>query len=92
MAYDAVSSVADASRELGQRVGQFVRDNPVLAGATTLGLGMAVGMALPPTKAEKAVLGDARQQAVRKVKEAAQDTMRNVRGVAESVQKLAGRE
>lgn len=92
MASDAVSSIADAGRDLGERVGQFVRDNPVLAGATTLGLGMAVGMALPQTSAETAVLGDARQQAVRKVKEAAEGTLRNVRGVAESMQKLAGRD
>ena len=77
----AASTVADA----GRGVGRFVRSNPVLAGATTLGVGLAVGMALPATSAENTLLGNARDLVVERAKDAAQGTARNVRSVAKSM-------
>ncbi len=88
---DAGRTVVDAGRSVGGRVEQLVRDNPVAAGAAMLGVGVAVGLALPATTAENRLLGDARETVVRRAKEAARGTVRNVRDVAQGVGRLAGR-
>jgi ElaB/YqjD/DUF883 family membrane-anchored ribosome-binding protein len=84
-AKQALSTVAGAGRAVGERVGGFVRENPVLAGATTLGVGLAVGMALPATATEDTLLGDARDAVVERAKDAARGTVRNVRNAAQRV-------
>ncbi len=87
-AKQAVSTVADAGRGVGGRVAGFVRENPVLAGATTLGVGLAVGMALPASAVEDTLVGDTRDAVVERAKDAARGTVRNVRHVAQSMTKL----
>ncbi len=87
-AIDAVSAVADAGKAVGGRVAEFVRDNPVLAGAATVGVGVAMGLAMPPTSAENALIGDSREKVMRRAKDAARGTVRNV---TESVTRLTGR-
>ncbi len=87
-AIDAVSAVADAGKAVGGKVAGFVRDNPVLAGAATVGVGVAMGLAMPPTSAENALIGDAREKVMRRAKDAARGTVRNV---TESVGRLTGR-
>ncbi len=87
-AIDAVSAVADAGKAVGGRVAEFVRDNPVLAGAATVGVGVAMGLAMPPTSAENALIGDTREKVMRRAKDAARGTVRNV---TESVGRLTGR-
>lgn len=84
----AVSKVAEVGRAAGGQIEGFVRDRPLLAGAATLGLGMAVGMALPSSITENQVLGDARDKIVSKAKEAAQDTMEKVRDVTETFERI----
>jgi hypothetical protein len=63
----------------------------VLAGATTLGVGLAVGMALPSTSTENSLLGNARDAVVERAKDAARGTVRNVRDVAQNVAGRVGR-
>lgn len=90
-ARQAIATVTDAGRSVGERLGQFVRDNPVLAGAATLGIGVAVGLALPSTVTENEVLGQARDAVVNRAKEAGRSTVRSVRQVAEGATRLVGR-
>lgn len=86
----AASSIADASRGAGEAVGGFVRERPLLAGAATLGIGMAVGMAFPSTSAEDSAMGRTRDNVVRRAKDVAKGTMDAVKDVAESVERMAG--
>lgn len=90
LARRAVSAVADAGVGAGRQVGRFVRDNPLAAGAATLGLGVAVGMAFPSTVAENEMLGEARDKLVRKAKDVARTTAQAVKDTAEGVQRLSG--
>lgn len=90
-ASQAVTTVADAGRGAGETVARFVRDNPVLVGAAAVGAGVAVAMAFPSTLPENRMLGEARDTVVRKAKETARGTLRNVREVADGMQKLVGR-
>lgn len=85
----AVSTVARAGRSAGSQIEGFVRENPFLAGAATLGIGMAVGMVLPSSVSENEVLGEVRDKVVRKAKEAAQDTMDKVRDVTETIERVS---
>jgi ElaB/YqjD/DUF883 family membrane-anchored ribosome-binding protein len=80
------STLADAGRGAGEYVGDFVRERPILAGAATLGIGVAVGMAMPSTSAENAMLGDARDTVVRRAKDVARGTMDSVRGMADTIE------
>jgi ElaB/YqjD/DUF883 family membrane-anchored ribosome-binding protein len=84
----AVSKVAEAGRAAGEQIEEFVRDRPFLAGAATLGLGMAVGMALPSSVSENEFLGQARDKVVRRAKAAAKDTMDKVREVSDTFERI----
>jgi len=88
------STIAGAGRGAGEYVGDFVRERPLLAGATTLGIGMAVGLAMPSTSSEDGVMGSVRDGVVRRAKDAAKGTMDAVRNVADGVERMAsgGRE
>ncbi len=88
LANQAVSTVADAGRSIGGHVEEWVKENPVLAGAATLGIGLAVGLALPSTMPENALLGDTRDALVRRAKETARGRVREVAG---AMQRFAGR-
>lgn len=84
------STIAGAGRGAGEYVGDFVRERPLLAGAATLGIGMAVGMAMPSTSAEDSLMGNVRDTVVRRTKDAARSTMDAVRDAADSVERIAG--
>ncbi len=84
-------SVVDAGRSVGARVEQFVRDNPLVAGTATVGLGVTVGLAMPSRVAGNGLLGEARERVARRAEAAARGTMRNVRDIAKGAQRLAGR-
>ena len=91
----AMSKVASAGRAAGGQIraagGQieeFVRDRPLLAGAATLGLGVAVGMAMPSSVTENELFGGARDKIVSRARDAARSTANKVRDVAESVERL----
>jgi ElaB/YqjD/DUF883 family membrane-anchored ribosome-binding protein len=82
---------ATTGSEAAQRVWRFVRQNPLLAGISAIGIGVAVGMALPETEQEDELLGEARDAVVGRAKELARGTVEAVQGAAESVQHLVGK-
>jgi len=84
------STVAGAGRGAGQELERFVRERPLLAGAAAMGVGMAVGMALPGTLSENRMLGDARDAVVERAKQAASGTARAAREVARGASRLTG--
>jgi hypothetical protein len=86
----AASVVADAGKYAGSHVVDFVRENPLLVGAATLGVGVAVGMALPGSDAENSLLGETRDAVVRRAKEVARGTVQSMREVGEGMQRMAG--
>jgi hypothetical protein len=55
-----------------------------------MGVGVAVGMALPGTLSENRMLGDARDAVVERAKQAASGTTRAAREVARGASRLAG--
>lgn len=86
----SMSSVAGASRNAGEQVSGFVRENPMWAGLAALGIGVAVGLALPSTMPENRVLGEARDKAIRKARQVAESATQTVREVAKSAGRLTG--
>jgi ElaB/YqjD/DUF883 family membrane-anchored ribosome-binding protein len=84
------STIAEAGRGAGEYVGDFVRERPLIAGAATLGIGMAVGMAIPSTSAEDSMMGHVRDNVVRRAKDVAKGTVEAVRDVADGVDRMAG--
>lgn len=88
MVGQAASKVAEVGRAAGEQLEGFVRERPLLAGAATLGLGMAVGMSLPSSVTENRVLGQARDTVVRRAKEAAQETIEKVRDVSDTFERI----
>jgi hypothetical protein len=62
---------------------RLVRENPLAAAAMAAAMGATVGLALPETRRENELMGEARDSAVNRVQEAA-------RGAAERVEDLAG--
>jgi ElaB/YqjD/DUF883 family membrane-anchored ribosome-binding protein len=84
----AVSKVASAGRAAGGQIEEFVRERPLLAGAATLGLGVAVGMAMPSSVTENEMFGNARDRIISRARDAARGTMNKVRDAAESVERI----
>lgn len=84
----AVSKVAEAGRAAGEQIEEFVRERPLLAGAATLGLGVAVGMAMPSSVTENEMLGQARDSVVRRARDVAKGTAQKMRDVTESFERM----
>lgn len=84
------STVAGASRDAGHEIERFVRERPLLAGAAAMGVGMAVGMALPGTLSENRMLGEARDAVMDRARQAASGTARAAREVARSASRITG--
>jgi ElaB/YqjD/DUF883 family membrane-anchored ribosome-binding protein len=84
----AMSKVADAGRAAGGSIEEFVRERPLLAGAATLGLGVAVGMAMPSSVTENEMFGETRDKLVGRARDAARGTIDKVRDVAESIERI----
>jgi len=66
-AYDKAGEVGTAAQDM---YGRYIEENPLAVGAVALGLGAAIGLALPSTRYEGKMLGEAREQFLEK----AQDT------------------
>ena len=71
-------------------VKRFVQQNPLLAGAAAVGLGVAFGLALPGTQRENALFGDARDAFVQRARRFARDAIEALQGVGDSVHDLTG--
>lgn len=85
VASDVAHNVAETTRRQAQRVEDRFYENPLMVGAASLALGLATGMAMPPTRTESKLMGGARDQFMNRVKETAEETTDKVKHVAERV-------
>jgi ElaB/YqjD/DUF883 family membrane-anchored ribosome-binding protein len=90
---DRVSSLGDQARYQAQRASggfqRMLRENPLAMGALGVGVGAAVGLAIPETSKEHEVMGEARDNLVEKAQEKAQDAQQRVQRVTEEAQSAA---
>ena len=95
-AQDRVSRLGDQVRYQAQRAGggfqRMLQENPLVMGALGVGVGAAVGLAIPQTRQEHEVMGEARDTFVEKAQEKAQDAQQRVQRVAEDAQSAAQEE
>lgn len=73
------------AQRLEDRFQQALRDNPLAVGAVAVALGTAVGFAIPETRREHELMGEARDTLVEKVQTAVQETVEKVQQVAGDV-------
>lgn len=73
------------AQRLEDRFQQTLYSNPLAVAAVTLALGAAVGLAVPQTRKEHELMGEARDNLIDKVQTVAQDTMEKVQRVAGDV-------
>ena len=83
---------AEKGREGVERVEQTYDESPLAIGAIALGLGAALGLALPRTERENRVLGPYRDQVVGMAREAAHDAIGQVQGMGERAGEEARRQ
>lgn len=84
-AHRAANTVSYEARRRAHRVEDRFYESPLAIGALTLAVGMAAGMAVPATRREERLMGQARDQFVDKAKHVAEDTKEKVQHVAERV-------
>jgi hypothetical protein len=70
------------AHDVVSRSQSLLEENPLIVGAFALALGAAIGLALPETRRENELMGEARDKLVRQANTAAQDTMHKVERVA----------
>ncbi len=71
---------------------QKLHQNPLAVGAAAVALGTVAGLALPETRMEDQLMGEARDGLMQQAKSTAQDTMHKVQHVAEETRKTAQEE
>lgn len=73
------------AQRLEDRFQSSLQSNPLAVGAVALALGAAVGLALPQTERENALMGEARDMIVERAQGMAQETIGKVQQVASEV-------
>ena len=95
-AQDRASRLGDQARYQAQRASggfqRMLQENPLAVGALGVGVGAAVGLAIPETTREHEVMGEARDTFVEKAQEKAQDAQERVQQVAQEAQDAAQQE
>lgn len=95
-AQDRASRLGDQARNQAQRASggfqRMLRENPLTVGALGVGVGAAVGLAIPETAKENEVMGEARDTVVEKAQEKAQEAQQKVQRVAEEAQSAVQQE
>jgi ElaB/YqjD/DUF883 family membrane-anchored ribosome-binding protein len=95
-AQDQVSRLGDQAQYQTRRAGdefqRVLRENPLTVGALGVGVGAAIGLAVPQTSREHEVMGEARDTVVEKAQEKAEEAQEKVRRVAEEAQSAAKEE
>ena len=92
----AARSVGRQAREAGDYIERravraertledFVRENPLVAGLITAGIGAIVGAAFPSTQKEDEWMGPTRDQLVDRARDTAEEKVEEVKGAAERV-------
>jgi hypothetical protein len=75
--------VAQQARVQTDRIEDQFYENPLAIAAATLALGMAAGLAVPATRTEVELVGEARDKLVDRVRNVARETGEKVTQVAE---------
>ncbi len=88
-ATQGAQQVQSVARQVGDNAGRMFQENPIAVGAVAVALGTAVGMALPATRAERNVLGQASGQVLQKAETAASDALSQVEDQAREVEDQA---
>ena len=70
----------------------MLQENPLAVGTLAVGVGAAVGLAIPETSKEHEVMGEARDNLVDKAQEKVQETQEKVQQVAGEAQNAAQQE
>lgn len=90
------SRLSDQTRYQARRAGggfqRILRENPLTVGTLAVGVGAAIGLAIPETGKEHEVMGAARDTVVDKAQEKVQETQQKVQNVAEEAQSAAQQE
>lgn len=73
------------ARRAGRQAYRTIEDNPLTFGAVALGLGVAIGLALPETRQEDRLLGDTRDRVFDAAQGAAGDVANRAQNVVEEV-------
>lgn len=73
------------TQRLEERFQELLYQRPLAVGAMTLALGTAVGLAVPETRQEHALMGETRDNLVEQAQAAASNTMEKVQRVASEV-------
>jgi ElaB/YqjD/DUF883 family membrane-anchored ribosome-binding protein len=92
-AQDRAGQVADQAQYQTRRAGdefqRVLRESPLTVGALAVGVGAAIGLAVPQTRREHEVMGEARDTLVEKAQEKAGEAQEKVQRVAEEAQSAA---
>jgi uncharacterized protein YukE len=80
---DSIRNLGRGTAQTGQSIAEFCRDQPLVVAGLGLAIGAALGAALPASELEDRVMGDASEDAKRKVREIASDTVDKVQAVGE---------
>lgn len=92
-AQDQVSRLGDQAQYQTRRASnefqQVLRENPLTVGAIAVGVGAAIGLAVPQTSREHEMMGEARDTFVEKAQEKAEEAQEKVQQVAEEAQSAA---
>jgi len=82
----AVGSSAEHGYEIGkQKVGEFWEQHPLIVGAGILAVGVAVGMLLPSTKAEKELAGGPAEKLTKRLRSAGRELLDQEKEIAGKV-------
>jgi uncharacterized protein YjbJ (UPF0337 family) len=81
-----------AVREVPTRFDHMLNETPLAIGALALGIGAAIGLAIPTTSRERELMGDARETFMERTQQVAQDAQQQIQRVAERVQETAQEE
>jgi ElaB/YqjD/DUF883 family membrane-anchored ribosome-binding protein len=69
------AQVPNVARQLGDTTGRVVQENPLAIGALALGVGAAIGMALPTTRPEHEIMGQAADSLIGRAESVATEAM-----------------
>lgn len=86
---DVASNVADATRyqarRLEDRISGTMRENPLAIGAAAVAIGLVAGLAIPESRRENELMGQARDRLMSQARDRAEDLKERVQNVAERV-------
>lgn len=75
----------DRASDLGTRLGEVMRENPLAVGAVAVAAGTAVGLMLPATRIESEYIGEASERLVDKAQEVARGAIDKVQNAAQQM-------